>query len=144
MPYALVVLIIKWYENTGMKCKWDVGVHHHWTWPIMEYFTVKGSSWRNGYKCPFNLRSSRWLASNSLYFDVRLTEFLIQWWKIFGYSQVLIKLVCESRWDWSLRIGRRYASVSLQEKKIFMMNLVMMKIFSSSIRIFTIKNYFHH
>ena len=31
--------------------------------------------------------------------STRLTEFLIQGWNVSGYSQVLTKSVCESRWD---------------------------------------------
>ena len=47
------------------------------------------------YKCPLDLRSPQWLASNSLCFGTGLTEFLIQGRKASGHSQVLAKSECD-------------------------------------------------
>ena len=42
-----------------------------------------------GYKYPSDLRSPQWLASNSLYFDARLTEFLIHDGRFLGTVKYL-------------------------------------------------------
>ena len=89
-----------------MASKWDIGVY------LTEYdqlvSTLLSRVAHEGYGCkyPSDLRSPQWLASNSLCFEAGLSEFLIQWWNIFGHSQVFAKSVCESRWNWPLRISR--------------------------------------
>ena len=97
VSYMLVVLIIKWCGDTGMIYKWVVGVylikHDQFLDTLLSRVACEGY----GYKYPSDLRSPWWLASNSLCFGAGLSEFLIQWWKISGRSQVLVKSVCESR-----------------------------------------------
>ena len=103
---TMVVFLIKECEDTGMACKWDVGVYFTECDQLLSTLLSRIAHEGYGYKYPFDLKSSRWLTSNSLYFDAGLSEFLIQWWKIFEHNQVLKKSVCESRWNWSLRISR--------------------------------------
>ena len=118
VPYRLVVLLIKERRDAGMACRWNIGVYFtkrdQLKSTLLSRVTLKGYR----YKCPSDLRSPRWLASNSLCFDARLCEFLIQRWKISGYSQILVKSVCESRWNWSLLIFQRQCYIVFQFSKI--------------------------
>ena len=103
VPYKLILLLTKEHKNIGMACKWNVGVYFTerdqlWS-TLLSRVTLKGY----GYKYLSDLRSPRWLASNLLYFSVKLPEFLIQDRKIFGHNQVLVKSICELRWNWSLQ-----------------------------------------
>ena len=82
-----------------VKCKGAL----HWTWSNCPDTPLSGDVPSGyGYMIPFDLRSPWWLASNSLYFGAGPSEFLIQWRKVSGCSQVLAKSVSESRWDWPL------------------------------------------
>ena len=96
---TLVVLLTKECEDIDMACKWDIGVHLTERDQLLSTLLSRVAHERYGYKYPSDLRSPRWLTSNSLCYGVELPEFLIQWWKIFGYSQVLAKSVYESRWN---------------------------------------------
>ena len=90
VPYRLVVLLTNECGDIGMAYRWDVRVHLHWTWPTSELFLLsKFSPMRYGYKYPSDLRPPRRIASNSLHLGTRLSEFLIQWRKVAGCSQVL-------------------------------------------------------
>ena len=76
----------------------------HWTWPTLELFLLsRFAPMGYGYNCPSDLRLPQWLASNSLHLGTELSEFLIQWWKAAGCSQVLDLSVRVSRWDWPLQ-----------------------------------------
>ena len=104
VPYTLVVLLTKECGDTGMACKWDVRVHLTKHDQLLSTLLSRVAREGYGYKHPSDLRSPWWLASNSLCFGIRLSKFLIQWWKIFGHSQVLAKSVCKSRRDWLLQV----------------------------------------
>ena len=104
MLYGLVVLLTKEYGDIDMVCKWDVGVYLTECDQIRSTLLSRVAYEGYGYKYPSDLRSPRWLASNSLCFGARQSKFLIQWWKIFGHSQMLMKSVYESRWNWFLWI----------------------------------------
>ena len=98
VPYWLVVLLTKECGDTGIAYRWDITVHLHWIWPTLELFLLSRFALiEYEYKCPSDLRPSRWLASNSLYLGTGLTWFLIWGWKAAGCSQELAKSVCESR-----------------------------------------------
>ena len=111
VPYGLVVLLTNECRDISMTYKWDVGVH------LTEYDQLQSTLLSRvayegyGYKYPSDLRSSNDLQSISLYFGIGLSEFLIQWWKVSGQNQVLVKSVYESRWDWPLQIIRVNASL---------------------------------
>ena len=103
--------------DMGMAYGWYVRVYfterdHFWS-TLLSRITLMGY----GYMYPSDLRLSWWLASNSLCFDAGLSKFLIRWWKIFGYNQVLVKSECESRWDWPLQVKLKmmYHYVSIQQ-----------------------------
>ena len=111
---TLVILLTKKYGDTDMTCKWDVRVHLTEHDQLLSTLLSRVAHKRYGYKYPSDLRSPQWLTNNSLCFGVRLSEFLIQDWKISGHSQVLMKLVHESRWNWPLqKIGENALSFNL-------------------------------
>ena len=77
VPYTFVVLLTKKYGDTGMACKWDIGVHLTERDQLLSTLLLRVAREGYGYKCPSDLRSPQWIANNSLYFGTGLSEFLI-------------------------------------------------------------------
>ena len=105
MPYLLVDCSLNqdvWWHGYGTRMIYRSTFH--WADHFRSTLLLGAALMGYGYKYPSDLRLPRWLASNSLCFGARLLEFLIWWWKVSGYSQVLVKFEYESRLDWLLQM----------------------------------------